>query len=156
MQFTENKTYDELKVGDSASLTRVLRQHDIELFAVMSGDVNPIHLDAEYARDSAHREVIAHGMWGGALISGIVGSELPGPGTIYVTQTLRFQTPVGIGDTVTVRVTVASKGADRHVVLDCHCENEQGEVVITGQAEVIAPDVKVRLPAGIPARSASA
>ncbi|SFO18693.1 phosphate acetyltransferase [Roseovarius lutimaris] len=147
MQFIENKTFDELKIGDSAELTRTLKPEDIELFAVMSGDVNPAHVDAEYASSDMFHKVIAHGMWGGALISAVLGTELPGPGTIYLNQNFSFRRPVGLGDTVTIRVTVAQKSAEHHhVTLDCVCTNQNGETVIEGQAEVIAPTEKVRRP----------
>ena len=147
MQFIENKTFDEIKIGDSAELTRTLRKQDIELFAVMSGDVNPAHTDSDYARSDQFHHVIAHGMWGGALISAVLGTELPGPGTIYLNQTLSFRRPVGLGDTVTVRVQVREKIADKkRVILNCECINEAGEVVITGEADVIAPIQKVRRP----------
>ena len=109
MQFIENRTFDELAVGDHAELTRTLRKEDIELFAVMSGDVNPAHMDEEFAKSDQFHKVIAHGMWGGALISAVLGTELPGPGTIYLNQSLSFRRPVGLGDTVTVRVTVREK-----------------------------------------------
>jgi len=147
MQFIENKTFDELEIGDSAELTRTLKPEDIELFAVMSGDVNPAHVDAEYASSDMFHKVIAHGMWGGALISAVLGTELPGPGTIYLNQNFSFRRPVGLGDTVTIRVTVAQKSAEHHhVTLDCVCTNQNGETVIEGQAEVIAPTEKVRRP----------
>ena len=93
MQYIENRTYDELEVGDSAEITRTLRKEDIELFAVLSGDVNPAHVDDDFARSDAFHKVIAHGMWGGALISAVLGTELPGPGTIYLDQTLHFRKP---------------------------------------------------------------
>lgn len=147
MQYIENKTFDELEIGDTAEITRTLGKQDIELFAVMSGDVNPAHVDDEYAKSDIFHKVIAHGMWGGALISAVLGTELPGPGTIYLNQTLSFRHPVGIGDTVTVRVKVLQKFPDRkRVVLDCECVNQTGAVVITGEAEVIAPTAKVRRP----------
>ena len=147
MQYIENKTFDEIRIGDSAELTRKLKADDIELFAVMSGDVNPAHVDEEYARSDMFHEVVAHGMWGGALISAVLGTELPGPGTIYLNQNLSFRRPVGLGDTVTVRVTVASKDAGtKRLKLDCLCVNQDGETVIKGQAEVIAPSEKVRRP----------
>lgn len=147
MQYIENKTFDEIKIGDSAELTRKLKTEDIELFAVMSGDVNPAHVDEEYAKSDMFHEVIAHGMWGGALISAVLGTELPGPGTIYLNQNLSFRRPVGLGDTVTVRVTVASKDAEtKRLKLDCLCANQDGEIAIKGQAEVIAPTEKVRRP----------
>lgn len=146
MQFIENKTYDEIAVGDHAELTRTLQPQDIELFAVMSGDVNPAHVDAEYAKDDMFHGVIAHGMWGGALISAVLGTELPGPGTIFLDQSLRFKAPVGLGDTVTVRVEVTEKQAKGRLLLACTCLNQHGKAVIEGEARVIAPREKVRRP----------
>ncbi len=147
MQFIENRTFDELKVGDSAQITRTLRKQDIELFAVLSGDVNPAVVDEEFARTDIFHKVIAHGMWGGALISAVLGTELPGPGTIYIDQSLHFRHPVGLGETVVVRVTVREKdAATRHVTLDCVCQNQAGDVLIEGEARVLAPTEKVRRP----------
>ena len=147
MQYIENKTFDEIQVGDTAELTRTLKRDDIELFAVMSGDVNPAHVDAEFAKSDMFHKVIAHGMWGGALISAVLGTELPGPGTIYLNQSFRFRKPVGIGDTVTVTVRVTEKRPEKkHVILACACVNQAGETVIEGEAEVIAPVEKVRRP----------
>ncbi len=147
MQYIENKTFDELRVGDHAEMTRTLRQSDIELFAVMSGDVNPAHVDEDFAKSDSFHKVIAHGMWSGALISAVLGTELPGPGTIYLDQSLSFRRPVGLGDTVTVRVTVKEKIPDKkRVRLDCECTNERGETVIKGEALVVAPSEKVRRP----------
>ena len=90
MQFIENKTFDEISIGDRAELSRTLTERDIDIFAIMSGDVNPAHVDADYAKDDIFHKVIAHGMWGGALISSVLGTQLPGPGTIYLDQTLKF------------------------------------------------------------------
>lgn len=147
MQFIENRTYDELQIGDTAELTRTLRPQDIELFAAVSGDVNPAHVDQEYASSDMFHRVIAHGMWGGALISAVLGTELPGPGTIYLNQSISFRAPVGVGDTVTIRVTVREKNdKHHHVTLDCECINQDGKTVIEGQALVIAPTKKVRRP----------
>ena len=143
--FIENRTFDEIKVGDTASLQRTLGARDIQLFAVMSGDVNPAHLDPEYARSTLFHEVIAHGMWGGSLISTVLGTLYPGPGTVYIDQTLHFSRPVTIGDTITVTVTVKEKfERTRHVVLDCVCTNQEGRTVIRGTAEVLAPAEKVK------------
>jgi acyl dehydratase len=139
-----DKTYDEIKVGDSAELSRVLTKHDIQLFAVMSGDVNPAHLDEEYAKSAMFHEIIAHGMWGGSLISTVIGTQLPGPGTIYLEQSLKFTKPLGIGDTVNITVTVKEKQPNHRVVLDCLCSDQDGDAVISGQALVIAPTEKVR------------
>ncbi|MGA8277389.1 MAG: bifunctional enoyl-CoA hydratase/phosphate acetyltransferase [Rhodanobacteraceae bacterium] len=143
--FIENRTFDEIEVGDHASLVRTLTQRDIGLFAAMSGDVNPAHMDPVYARTDLFHRVIAHGMWGGALISAVLGTELPGPGTIYLSQDLHFHAPIGLGDTVTVSVTAKEKIADGHRILfDCRCSNQQGEDVILGSAEVKAPVEKIR------------
>lgn len=147
MQYIENKTFDEIEVGDSADLARKLSTKDIELFAVMSGDVNPAHLDVEYAKSDMFHKVIAHGMWGGSLISAVLGTELPGPGTIYLNQSLNFHKPVGLGDMITVRVTVKEKHDKGYrVTLACECINQNGEIVIDGDATVIAPTKKVRRP----------
>lgn len=143
----ENRCYDELAIGESASLVRTLTQQDIELFAILSGDINPAHLDEAYARETPFHHVIAHGMWGGTLISSVLGTRLPGPGTIYVKQSLAFLRPVGLGDAITVTVTVKDKLEKNHVVLDCVCTNQLGKPVITGEADVIAPSEKVRRPA---------
>jgi len=142
-----NRTYDELRVGETASLQRTLSQQDIEVFAILSGDVNPAHLDEAYARGTPFHHVIAHGMWGGTLISTVLGTRLPGPGTIYLSQQLNFLKPVGLGDVITVSVTVMDKGDKHRVRLACVCTNQEGQTVITGDAEVMAPSTKVIRPA---------
>ena len=142
-----NTTFDELAVGDSASMARVLGQRDIELFALASGDVNPAHLDPEFAATDIFHHVIAHGLWGGGLISAVLGTQMPGPGTIYLDQSLTFNRPVALGDTITATVTVTEKAATRRrVTFDCCCTNQAGEDVITGIAHVIAPEDKIRRP----------
>ena len=148
----ENKTFDEIALGDKASLTRTLTWRDIELFAAVSGDVNPAHVDKEYAQSDMFHKIIAHGMWGGALISTVLGIKLPGPGTIYLSQSMQFRGPVALGDTVTVTVQAAEKDPAKHrMVFDCIVTNQRGETVVTGEAKVIAPTekisrVRVRLP----------
>lgn len=143
----ENRTFDEIAVGESASLQRTLSREDIALFAVMSGDVNPAHLDDEYAKSDVFHKIIAHGMWGGSLISTLLGTRLPGPGTIYLEQTLRFRRPVAVGDTITVSVTASTKDPERHrITFDCLAVNQQGETVIDGTAKVMAPTEKVSRP----------
>ena len=117
------------------------------LFAVMSGDINPAHVDPEYATSSRFREVIGHGMWSGALISTVLGTDFPGPGTIYLGQNLRFRRPVKVGDTITVKITAKEKDPKNgKVMLDTECANQDGDVVVTGTAEVIAPKEKVQRP----------
>jgi len=146
----ENRTFDELRLGEHASLTRELSQRDIELFAIVSGDINPAHLDPAYADHTLFHGVIAHGMWGGALISALLGTRLPGPGTIYLGQDLSFHHPVRIGDHVTASVTLIEKHADKEVcVFDCRLTNQDGAVVIEGRARVKAPAEKISRPRAI-------
>lgn len=147
MQFIENRTFDEIAIGDSAEMTQTLKPQDIDLFAIVSGDVNPAHVDEEYARTGMFHEVIAHGMWGGALISAVLGTKLPGPGTIYLNQSLSFRHPVTLGETITARVTVRERDeVKKRLIFDCLCLNAKGKTVIKGEAEVIAPSEKVRRP----------
>jgi len=150
MDMIENQTFDEIKLGENASLVRTLSMGDINLFAIMSGDVNPAHVDEEYARRDMFHKIIAHGMWGASLISTLLGTKLPGPGTMYPSQRLRFHHPVALGDTITVTVTVTAKETERScVTFDCACTNQRGEVVISGSAQVIAPTEKVKRPRAI-------
>jgi len=143
----ENRTFDEIRIGDSASLNRVLTHEDIQLFAIVSGDVNPAHVDPEYANASIFREVVAHGMWGGTLISTLLGTQFPGPGTIYIDQSLHFSRPVGVGDRLSVSVTcIAKNDSNQHVSFDCLCTNQDGLEVIRGTAIVKAPTEKIRRP----------
>lgn len=147
MEFLENRTFNEIKVGDSASLVRVLTEKDIQVFAIMSGDINPAHVDVEYAQSDMFHKIIGHGMWGGALISTVLGTQLPGPGTIYVKQTILFKKPVAIGDTLTVTVTAKEKMPEKNrIIFSCECRNQQNEIVMEGQAEVVAPTEKIRRP----------
>jgi phosphate acetyltransferase len=140
----ENRTFDELAVGDAAQIMRTFTQSDIEVFANVSGDVNPAHLDQSYAEGTMFHGVIAHGMLGASLFSTVLGTLLPGPGTIYLGQDLRFRRPVKPGDTLIAKVVVREKQPGKnHVVLDCLCTNQDGKDVISGTAEVIAPTEKV-------------
>jgi phosphotransacetylase/acyl dehydratase len=144
--YIENRTFAEIAVGDTASLSHTVTQRDIDLFAFVTGDVNPAHVDPEYAAHDMFHHVIIQGMWGGGLISATLGTRLPGPGTIYLTQDLHFVHPVSIGDTVTATVAVREKKpAKGDVVLDCLCSNQHGQPVITGTAFVRAPTEKVRV-----------
>ena len=143
----ENHTYDELRVGQSARLLRTLTLSDIQAFAAVSGDTNPAHLDPDYANDTFFHGVIAHGMWGGALISALLGTEFPGPGTIYLDQELHFTKAVRIGDTLAVTATVVSKNdARKSIELDCQVVNQKHEQVLFGTARVLAPTQKVSRP----------
>ncbi|MFV8817640.1 MaoC family dehydratase [Haliea sp. E17] len=142
-----NYTYDEITIGQQARYKRAVREQDIQLFAAVSGDVNPLHLDAEFAATTRFGERIAHGMLTAAFISAALAMELPGPGTIFMEQSLRFRLPVKIGDEITVELEVIEKNDRRKsVALDCRAINQHGKVVVTGTALVIAPDEKLSLP----------
>ena len=143
-RFLVNKTYDEIRVGDSSSLTRTLMPEDVKLFAILTGDVNPSVIDPSYSASGLFREVIAHGMWSGSLISTVLGTQFPGPGTILIDQSLHFSRPVTIGDTITITVTAKQKfDHSKHVNFDCVCTNQEGLQVVRGTAEVLAPTEKV-------------
>lgn len=143
----ENLTYDEIRLGQRAEMQRTLSRDDINAFALVSGDLNPAHVDAEYAQATRFHGVIAHGMWAGALISSVLGTEFPGPGTIYIEQVLRFHRPVRVGDTLTVAVVVVEKDdSTRNLRLDCEVHNQHGERVVSGPALVRAPSTKVVRP----------
>ncbi len=145
-ELIENVKYDDIKLGQSARLLRTLTLADIQAFAAVSGDVNPAHMDAAYANDTLFHGLIAHGMWGGALISTLLGTQFPGPGTIYLEQVLHFTKPVRIGDTLTVTATVVSKDdATKKVELDCQVVNQKGEHVLHGTAKVLAPIKKISM-----------
>ena len=131
--------FDELTEGQSAELVRVVGAADIEAFAEVSGDVNPVHLDEAYARATPFGGRIAHGMLGAAYISAVLGTKLPGPGAIYLSQALRFRRPVKIGDPVTAKVTVKALDEKRgHVTLETLCQ-VNGKTVVDGEAVVMVP-----------------
>lgn len=145
MEALENITYDELNVGDSATYTKTLTEAELILFAAVSGDVNPVHVDQDYASRTMFKGRIAHGMWSGALISAALATVIPGPGTVYLEQTLQFKKPVRLDDTLTVKATVLSKEKRNRVVIECVVINQNSEVVVTGEAKVIAPTEKLTL-----------
>ena len=159
-----NRTFDEISVGDSESIERTLTSNDLQLYAVISGDHSPQQPAGEgrAAKEAGgdFQGVIAHGMWAGALISAVIGTRLPGPGTTYLGQSLRFRAPVRVGDTLTIRVTVTDRdAASRQLRLACSGVKQDGTAVIDGEAEVVAPHEhlefhrvalpEVRLSAGI-------
>jgi phosphate acetyltransferase len=142
--YLSNKTYDEIAVGDSASLTRTLMPEDVKLFAILTGDFNPATIDPNYSESGMFREAIAHGMWSGSLISTVLATQFPGPGTILVDQSLHFARPVTIGDRIVITVTVKHKfDHNRHILFDCLCTNQEGLPVVKGTAEVLAPSEKM-------------
>ncbi len=132
-------TFDDLALGQTASLGKTITEADILLFAAVSTDTNPVHIDAEAAKASIFGERIAHGMLSAGLISAVLGTRLPGPGTIYLGQSLRFRAPVKIGDTVTATVEVtALDPAKRRATLKTTCA-VAGKLVIEGEAQVQIP-----------------
>jgi phosphate acetyltransferase len=141
-----NRVYDDLHIGESASLTRVASDRDIALFAAVSGDLNPSHMDARFAATQRFGHIVVHGMWTAALVSAVLGTELPGPGTIYLGQELSFTLPVEPGDLVTATVTVSEKMAHGRVRLDTRCTNQRGQLVLAGAATVLAPLQPVEWP----------
>lgn len=143
IQNVTNIPYDELVIGQSASMVRKITSNDLVLFGCLTGDTNPVHFDSEYAKKTRFKTKIAHGMISGSLISGVLGMQLPGTGTIYLNQSLSFCYPVYIGDTITVTITVREKKEKNRVVLNCVCTNQDDKIVTEGHAEVIAPAEKV-------------
>ena len=138
-----NKTFDEIAIGDSATFTRLVTAREVQLFAAVSGDHNPVHLDPSYAETTQFGECIAHGMLTGAFISAAIAMELPGPGTIYLGQQLSFRAPVMLGDTLTVALEVTSKHDSKPwLTIQCVVTNQEGKKVAMGEASVMAPAKK--------------
>lgn len=145
-EFLENVTFDELTLGRKASLTKTLTQDDIDLFAAMSGDVNPAHMDPTFAKSNIFHGIVGHGMWTGSLISALLGTLLPGPGTIYLEQDIKFKKPVRIGDNITITLIVRDKSDAKPIVtFDCMAVNQRGDIVVEGLATVLAPTKKIRV-----------
>jgi len=140
----KNRIYDEIAIGDSASIERTISQQDIQLFAIASGDMNPTHLDDDVARDCGLSAATAHGMWSAGLISAVLGVKFPGPGTVYASQNLRFHAPARVGDTLIATVTATAKDdATRRVAFACSVTNAAGALLVSGEAEVIAPSRRI-------------
>lgn len=142
-----NYTYDELTIGQSASYSKTVSELDLQLFAAASGDINPLHLDEEFARGTQFGQRIAHGMLTASFISAALAMKLPGPGCVFLEQTLKFRLPVCIGDCIRVDLEVIEKQDRRGTLtLDCKAYNQQGKKVVTGTATVLAPKQKLSLP----------
>ncbi len=142
----ENKTFDEIRVGDTATLSKTLTRDDISLFAAVSGDLNPTHLDPVFAAEKGFNGEVAHSMWAGALVSSILGNDLPGPGSVYRGQDLTFKRPVMVGDNVSITVTVREKmPGESTVLLSCRGVNQDGNEVFEGVSRVVAPIEKIKV-----------
>ena len=133
-------TIQEMKIGDNASMTKTVSETDVYLFAGITGDLNPAHTDEVSASQTMFKSRIAHGMLGAGFISAVLGMRLPGPGTIYLGQTLSFKKPVRIGDTVTATATVKEMSVEKNrLIMETTVCNQNGEVVIAGEATVMPP-----------------
>ena len=134
------KTFDQLNIGDSDRFSKTVTDTDIYLFAGVTGDFNPAHIDEAYAQGTFFKTRIAHGMLSAGFISAVIGTRLPGPGTVYMRQTLDFLAPVRIGDTVTATVEVIEKMEDKkRVRLKTTCVNQEGTRILDGEALVSPP-----------------
>lgn len=133
------KTIDELKVGDSAEFAKTIAEADIYMFAGVTGDLNPFHINEDFSKGTFFKGRIAHGMLLAGFISTVVGCQLPGPGAIYVSQELKFKLPARIGDTITAKAVVTKVEAEENrAVLQTTCTNQDGELVVDGQA-IVSP-----------------
>lgn len=136
----KGRTIVDMKIGDYAEHTKTISETDVYLFAGITGDLNPAHVNATEAAKGMFKERIAHGMLSAGLISAVLGMQLPGPGTIYLSQTLKFKAPVKFGDTITARAEVIDRNVDRNrVTLKTTCTNQNGVVVTEGEALVMPP-----------------
>ncbi|HOD28676.1 MAG TPA: MaoC family dehydratase [Syntrophales bacterium] len=137
------KSIDRIKVGDAAEFSKTVTETDIYLYAGITGDLNPAHINEAYAKNTFFKTRIAHGMFTAGFISNLLGMQLPGPGTIYLKQSLSFLAPVRFGDTVTARVEVIEVLAEKNRVrLKTTCTNQDGTVVLDGEALVSPPKAK--------------
>ncbi len=137
------RTMDEIETGDAAEFSKTLSETDVYLFAGITGDLNPAHINEDYARTTFFKTRIAHGMLNGGLISAVLGMKLPGPGTIYIRQEMNFTAPVRIGDTITARAEVIEKDVGKNRLrLRTTCTNQDGTLVMDGEAVVSPPRLR--------------
>jgi 3-hydroxybutyryl-CoA dehydratase len=137
------KTIDEISLNETAEFTKTISESDVYLFAGLTGDLNPAHINEEYAKETFFKTRIAHGMLAAGMISAVLGMRLPGPGSVYLRQELNFLAPIRIGDTVTARVEVVEIMMEKKQVrLKTTCSKQDGTVVLDGEAIVSAPRPK--------------
>ncbi len=128
------------KIGDNSSLTKTFNDADVRAFAEISGDKNPIHLDDEYAAQTRFKQRLVHGMLTAGLISAVLGTQLPGPGSIYIRQSINFRAPVYIGETITATVTISQIRTGKPIItLETVCKNQDDIVVLEGEAVLLVP-----------------
>ena len=131
---------EQLEIGQNAEFSKTISETQLYLFAGVTGDMNPAHINAEYSKDSVFNQRVVHGMLSASLISTVLGTELPGRGTIYLQQEVKFVAPVHFGDTITATVEVLEKNIKKNrVKLRTVCTNQEGQVVVDGEAIVIPP-----------------
>ena len=129
-----------IKIGDNASLTKTFNDEDVRSFSEISGDKNPVHLDDEFAAQTQFKKRLVHGMLTAGLISAVLGTELPGPGSIYISQSINFRAPVFIGDAITATATIVKIREGKPIVtLETICKNQDDVVVLKGEAVLLAP-----------------
>ncbi len=146
MSELENVTFDEMNISDKCHYKKKMTEKDLVLFSATSGDVNPVHLDKEFAANSIFKERIAHGMWSVSLVSATLATVMPGPGTIYLSQSIEFHRPVKVEDELEVILVVKSKDeVKKTVTFLCDVKNQKGKSVASGEAVVIAPTEKIRV-----------
>ena len=136
----KGKSIDEMNIGDRAMFSKTITETDVVNYAGVTGDYNPAHINEEYAKNTMFKGRIAHGMMGAGLISAVLGTKLPGPGAIYLSQEVKFTAPVRISDTITAEVEVLDKDKEKNrVKMETICTNQKDEVVIKGEAVLMPP-----------------
>jgi 3-hydroxybutyryl-CoA dehydratase len=134
----KNGSFDDVMVGEKASTAKTFTEQDVDCFVKLSGDANPLHIDNEFAQNTRFKKRIVHGMLVASLISTVIGTKLPGPGTIYLSQTLNFKAPVFIGDTILAEVEIIEKiTAKNRFKVKTVCLNQTGVIVLEGEALVV-------------------
>jgi len=137
------KTMEEIKIGDFAEFSKTVSEADVYMYAGVTGDLNPAHVNEAYARGTFFKTRIAHGMLTGGFISAVLGTQLPGPGTIYIRQELNFKAPVRFGDTITAKIEVVERTPEKNRLrMRTTCTNQDGTVVVDGEAVVMPPKAK--------------
>lgn len=145
MRVLENIIYDELHVGDYATFTKTLTEEQLILFAAASSDTNPQSLSLDIVKKDLHKAEIGYGMWSESVITAAIENVIPGPGTIYLEQQLKFERSVDIGNTLTVKLTIKEKLERHRVIISCEVTNQDAELVVSGEAKVIAPIEKISI-----------
>lgn len=136
--------FEEIKIGQEAIISKTITESDIILFSAVTGDNNPVHTSEEFAKETIFKKRVGHGFLTASLISTVIGTKLPGPGSIYIKQSLSFLAPVYIGETITVKVLVKSKDEKKNrVILDTFCEKD-GKKILKGEAEILVISKKIK------------